>query len=64
MAKESAPKGDVQKQVDDEQAKGYLGTKVDPRPNNAYSMESGPDSPSAVEDDVTRIDQPLAGKEG
>lgn len=66
MAKESesAAKGDAQKQVDDEQSKGYVGVKVDPRPNSAYSMESGPDSPPAVDDDVSRIDQPLAGKEG
>jgi hypothetical protein len=27
---------------------GYLGTKVDPRPNEEYSLESGPDSPSAA----------------
>lgn len=28
---------------------GYIGTKVDPRPNSDYSLESGPDSPSAFE---------------
>lgn len=26
---------------------GYAGTKVDPLPNEAYSLESGPDSPLA-----------------
>lgn len=59
-----AAKGDVQKQVDEEQEQGFLGTKVDPRPNSAYSLESGPDSPSAVEDDNTRVAQANITKEG
>lgn len=29
--------------------KGYIGEKVDPRPNEDYSLESGPDSPSALD---------------
>lgn len=29
--------------------KGFIGTKVDPTPNEEYSLESGPDSPSASE---------------
>lgn len=29
--------------------KGYLGTKVDPRPNEEYSLESGPDAPSLAD---------------
>lgn len=45
-----AAKGDVQEQVDEDEDKGYHGTKVDPRPNSAYSLESGPDSPSAFDD--------------
>jgi hypothetical protein len=28
---------------------GYIGTKVDPRPNEEHSLESGPDSPSAAD---------------
>lgn len=28
---------------------GFLGTKVDPRDNEEYSLESGPSSPSALE---------------
>lgn len=28
---------------------GFIGEKVDPRPNEAYSLESGPDSPSPLE---------------
>lgn len=31
---------------------GYIGTKADPRPNSAYSLESGPDSPSAADSAV------------
>lgn len=59
MAKsdETSAKGDVQKKVDAEQEQGFLGTKADPRPNSDYSLESGPDSPSAVEDDRTRVTQ-------
>lgn len=34
---------------------GYIGTKVDPRPNSEHSLESGPDGPSIV-------DQALDGK--
>ena len=29
--------------------KGFTGIKVDPRPNEEYSLESGPDSPSAAD---------------
>jgi hypothetical protein len=31
------------------QDEGYIGQKVDPRPNEDYSLEGGPDSPSAAE---------------
>lgn len=44
-----AAKGDVAKQVAEEQDKGYFGEKVDPFPNEAYSLESGPDSPTTVD---------------
>lgn len=47
----------VQEVVDDQLDVGYVGTKVDPRPNEDYALTSGPDSPSAVEDDRTRIAQ-------
>lgn len=36
----------VQKTVDEAEDKGYFGVKVDPLPNEAYSLESGPDSPT------------------
>ena len=56
-ASDDAGKASVQEQVDAEQEQGFFGTKVDPRPNSDYSLESGPDSPSAVEDDRTRVVQ-------
>jgi hypothetical protein len=54
---------EVQKNVDAEHDQGYVGVKVDPRPNSAYSLESGPDSPSAVEADGVRAVQHEPGKE-
>lgn len=36
---------EVQKEVDKEQEQGFRGTKVDPLPNSAHSLESGPDAP-------------------
>ncbi len=52
-----AAKGDVDKQVEKAEDLGYIGTKVDPLPNSAYSQESGPDSPPAVPDDRTAVAQ-------
>jgi hypothetical protein len=51
-------KGDVEQKVAKDQEQGFHGTKVDPRPNSDYSLESGPDSPPAVEDDRTGNVQP------
>lgn len=31
----------LQKATDEAEAKGYIGTKVDPRPNTDYSQEGG-----------------------
>lgn len=59
-----AAKGDVAEKVAEEQEQGFRGSKVDPRPDSEYSLESGPDSPSAVEDDVTRVGQHAPQKEG
>jgi hypothetical protein len=33
-------------------AQGFRGDKVDPRDNSEYSLESGPESPSALEQNV------------
>lgn len=43
----SAAAGDVQKQIDTEQAQGFYGQKVDPVDNAEYTLTTGPDSPSA-----------------
>jgi len=54
---------EVQEKVDEETEKGYRGTKVDPLPNSAYSLASGPDSPN-LPDDRTRVDQAHVSTEG
>jgi hypothetical protein len=52
-----AAKGDVAAQVEEETAQGFRGTKVDPEPNEAYALTSGPDSPGGFGDDRTRATQ-------
>lgn len=44
-----AGEAEVQATADAEVDQGFAGTKVDPRDNEEYSLESGPDSPSAAE---------------
>jgi hypothetical protein len=39
----------VEKKVAAAEEKGYLGVKVDPLPNSAHSLESGPDAPPVHE---------------
>jgi len=51
-----AGQAEVQAKVDEETEKGYRGVKVDPLPNLAYSIQTGPDSPSGS-DDRTRAPQ-------
>lgn len=48
-----AGQAEVQAKVDKETEKGYRGVKVDPLPNSAYSIQSGPDSPT-LDDARTR----------
>lgn len=55
---------EVQEKVDEAEEQGFLGTSVDPEPNSAYSLESGPDSPQHVKDDRTRTVLPSAVQEG
>jgi len=43
-AQDADPQG--QEAVDEETDQGYRGVKVDPLPNSAYSLESGPDAPT------------------
>jgi hypothetical protein len=45
---ESAEAADT-KAVETAQDQGFIGVKVDPLPNSAYSLESGPDSPTILE---------------
>lgn len=44
-----AGQAEVQKMVDEAEEQGFLGQKVDPFPNSAHSLESGPDSPTIAE---------------
>jgi hypothetical protein len=43
--KADAGQAEVEKNLTDEQDKGYFGLKADPRPNSEHSLESGPDAP-------------------
>jgi hypothetical protein len=54
MAKESQ-QAEIQKAVDQAEEQGFIGTKVDPRDNEEYSLQSGPDSPSAAEQNITAL---------
>lgn len=38
----------LQALADEATSKGYFGTVPDPHPNEAYSLKSGPESPSAA----------------
>lgn len=49
-----AGQAEVQHKMDADTEQGYRGDKVDTTPNEAYSLESGPDAPSNVPDDRTR----------
>lgn len=42
---------DLQKAADDAVEKGYYGDKVDPTPNEHYSLETGPDAPTPETDE-------------
>lgn len=44
-----AGQAEAQKTVDKAEEQGFLGRKVDPLPNSAHSLESGPDSPTVAE---------------
>lgn len=43
----------VQAKFDEAEAKGYIGETPDPHPNEAYSLQSGPDSPGGLPDNTT-----------
>lgn len=48
---------EVEQKTEKEQAQGFIGQKVDPRPNEEYSLESGPDSPPHAADIQSRHEQ-------
>lgn len=54
---------EVQKSVDKAEDKGYIGNEVDSTPDREYSIKSGPESPTAVVDIHTRVEQHSATKE-
>jgi hypothetical protein len=60
VAAAQAGNAEVQKQADEDNAKGYRGQTFDPHPNSAYSIATGPDSPPLVENNQTRFQQPDA----
>lgn len=47
--KQDAGQAETQKLIDKAEEKGYIGETPDPRPNSAYSLESGPDSPGVTD---------------
>lgn len=46
---EDVGQAEVQSKRDEAREKGYEGNVPDEQPNSAYSLQSGPDSPSAAE---------------
>lgn len=46
---------------EDAQKAGYLGYVPDPNPNEAYSLQSGPDSPTTTAEDVAETTAPDKG---
>lgn len=55
---------DVRHAVDEANEKGYYGPGTDPTPNEEYSLESGPESPPAVPDNLTRANRGEVNKDG
>ncbi len=48
-SKDDAGQAEVQARSDEAEEKGYLGVAPPGPPNEAFSLESGPESPSAAE---------------
>jgi hypothetical protein len=47
--KDDAGQAEAQATVDEQNEKGHVGAKPGHFPNEAFSLQSGPDSPSAAE---------------
>lgn len=45
----AAARAELQAAADKQNEQGYFGTTADPFPNEAYSLETGPKSPTAAE---------------
>lgn len=52
---------EVQQKVDDAEANGFYGVKVDPIPDEEYSLLTGPNSPSTVDTATARATQHSLG---
>lgn len=48
-SKDDAGQGEVKDAFAKAQEQGYFGQEVDPTPNEAFSIKSGPDSPTITE---------------
>lgn len=48
-ASSDAGAAEVRKGFEEDQKQGFSGVKVDPLPNSAHSLESGPDAPTVAE---------------
>ena len=46
---DDAGQAEMQDMMDTATKQGFIGTEVDPIPNSAYSLQSGPDSPTIDE---------------
>ncbi|CAN5808484.1 hypothetical protein BH24ACT15_BH24ACT15_37560 [soil metagenome] len=55
-SKDDAGQAEVQARSDEAEEKGYLGEVPPGPPNEAFSLESGPDSPSVSEQLAYRAD--------
>jgi hypothetical protein len=50
LEKQTEHSQDLQKAADEAAAKGFYGDKVDPTPNEHYSLETGPEAPTPETD--------------
>lgn len=55
-AGEDLGQAEVQAKADEAEEKGYIGTTPDPFPNEAYSLETGPGSPTVLEQQAAILD--------
>lgn len=56
VEKQTEHSQDLQKAADEAVEKGFYGAKVDPTPNENYSLETGPDAPTPETDYDAAVD--------